>query len=92
VRQRLELVLGEPKTHKNWFDKFFNLRYRIAHGSMAILRPGGLEDEDDPVTNQHIDGFNSPIDEAVAVLLAVLQDLIQSNTREYHFPQSMVRA
>jgi hypothetical protein len=39
VKQRLELVLGEPKTHKSWFNKFYDLRHRIAHGSMALLRP-----------------------------------------------------
>ena len=35
VKQRLELVLGEPKTHKNWFNKFYDRRSHIAHGSSA---------------------------------------------------------
>ncbi|MFN6566053.1 hypothetical protein [Dendronalium sp. ChiSLP03b] len=91
LKQRLELVLGTPKSHKNWFSKFYSRRSQIAHGSMPILRPNNLYDWDEPSIEEFIQEFYEPIDEAVAVLLAVLQDLIRNNAREYCFMQEVFR-
>ncbi|BCL34510.1 HEPN domain-containing protein [Nostoc sp. MS1] len=91
LKQRLELVLGTPQSHKNWFSKFYNRRSQIAHGSAAILRPNDLYHWDDPSIEEYIEEFYGPIDEAVAVLLAVLQDLIRSDAREYCFLQEVKR-
>ncbi|RCJ29027.1 hypothetical protein A6770_01130 [Nostoc minutum NIES-26] len=91
LKQRLELVLGTPQTHKNWFSKFYNRRSQIAHGSMPILRPSDLYDRDESSIEDYIEEFYGSIDEAVAVILAVLQDLIRNNAREYCFLQNVVR-
>lgn len=91
LRQRLELVLGSPTTHKNWFQRFYERRSKIAHGITPVLRPGRLFDEDDSSPGGYMDDFFVPIDEAIAVLLAVLQDLVKSGAMEYRFTQHVQR-
>lgn len=58
---------------------------------MPILRPSDLYDRDDPSIENYIEEFYGSIDEAVAVILAVLQDLICNNAREYCFLQNVFR-
>ena len=91
LRQRLELVLGEPSTHQNWFNRFYERRSRIAHGSAPVLRPGSYAHEDHPEVADYIKSHWEPLDEALAVFMAVLQDLVIHNAREYVFLQEALR-
>jgi hypothetical protein len=84
LRARLEALLGEPPLHRGWFTKFYDLRSRIAHGGIPMLRPGAYFDWDDSAAvRKYITEFWSPVDTAIAVLLATLQDLIARGSRGY---------
>lgn len=92
LRKRLAAVLGEPASHKKWFSQFYELRSRIAHGDVPLLRPGGFYDVgQNQEVEKYIAEFFKPVDEAVGVLLSVMQDLILSGSRGYRFEQHVVR-
>lgn len=91
LKQRLELVLGRPETHGRWFTKFYALRSRIAHGAMPVMRPGSFYQDDDPEVLNYRDSVLTPVDEAVAVLVALLQDLATHGSYEYVFVQEVLR-
>lgn len=91
LKNRLGIVLGMPKTHNNWFNKFYQRRSKIAHGSMPVLRPGKVYDEADSDAEKFILEFYQPLDEGISVLLALLQDLIKSSSRGYLFPETLER-
>lgn len=92
LHQRMEAVLGAPMSHKRWFNKFYDLRSRIAHGDVPVLRPGKYYDiGESSQIEQYIAEFWEPMDQAVAALLAVLQDLVIHNSRSYRFEQQVLR-
>lgn len=91
LRQRIETVLGQSQTHKRWFSKFYELRSRIAHGSIPVLRPAYCNIDHSQAVEDYIAQFWEPIDQAIAVLLAILQDLIINESRGYHFGQQVTR-
>lgn len=85
LRTRLELVLGEPPTHQKWFNKFYAQHSRIAHGSAPILRPGWYAQDDHPEVLDYLDSYFVPLDEALAVLMAIVQDLVLHRSHRYAF-------
>ena len=92
LRQRIELVVGTPPNGRRWFSRFYDLRSHVAHGSVPLLRPGRLYDiGEDQEVESHIDEFVKPAHEAVAVLLAILQDLARARARRYQFTQTVIR-
>jgi hypothetical protein len=91
LRERLELVLGIPATHSKWFSKFYERRSRIAHGSAPVFRPGGYAHDDNKAVEEYFQSYCVPIDEAVAVLLGILQDLVRHDARQYVFLQEALR-
>jgi hypothetical protein len=91
LRKRLELVLGAPATHSNWFNKFYERRSRIAHGSAPVFRPRDYTHDENEAVAKYFQCYLAPIDEAFAVLLAILQDLVTHDARQYSFPQEVLR-
>jgi hypothetical protein len=91
LRQRLELVLGVPPIKRNWFSRFYDLRSRIAHGDYPLLCPGDYLNVDPPEVDEYVATFFEPTDEAVAVLVSLLQDLAATNARRYLFEQQVHR-
>ena len=100
LKQRLEILVGPPPTHKKWFDQLYELRSRIVHGVAEVPRPVGIRRENDPADRLRMvdpavrkQGEEMARNEgrAVAVLLALLQDMVVHNTRAYNFEQQLVR-
>lgn len=91
VRERLEQVIGAPTTSKKWFNTFYNLRSRIVHGDAPVIRPGGFHGLADPRVKQIRDEAGELEWRAVAALLALLQDMVMTNTRAYQFEQRLIR-
>jgi len=87
LRERIDEVLGAPQSHKRWLTKFYDLRSRIAHGSSPMLRPGEMFDWDKKENIEFFHSYLDPVRRSIAVLLAVLQDLIVTDSDEYTFRQ-----
>jgi hypothetical protein len=92
LRHRIEAVLGIPRDNKKWFSRLYELRSRIAHGGVPLLRPGEYyEMGDNAIVEKHIAEYFAPADQATAVMLALLQDMAKARCRAYSFTQSVVR-
>ena len=91
LKRRLGLVLGQPSSHKNGLSKFYDLRSRIIHGDHPIIRPTHYQELDEDVEN-HISEYFTPIDKTLAVILAILQDLIIHSSIEYEFKETFNRS
>jgi hypothetical protein len=91
LRERIDALLGSPQSHKRWISSFYQLRSRIAHGSAPLLRPGRYS-----FGEEHHNKFYAErsklVDQALAVLLAVMQDMILTETRQYRFAQQVIRS
>ena len=100
LKQRLEIVLGSPPTHKKWFDRLYESRSRIIHGVAEVPRPVRLDRKHGPA-NPRWAGHPAVRKQeeetaflegrAVAALLALLQDMVVHNTRAYGFEEQLVR-
>jgi hypothetical protein len=86
VKKRIEAVLGEPPTHRDWFSKLYATRSRIAHGSEAIARPGDWFFDLPPIQDYIADTWPS-LDQIVAIHLALLQDLITHDASAFRFAE-----
>lgn len=86
LRERIALVLGVPESNKKWLSKFYDLRSRAAHGDLPLIRPKiGFPDE----ISGYLLTYVKPIDQAVAVLWSLLQDMIIHDSDGYEFSQQM---
>lgn len=92
VRSRLEAILGAPTDDAHWFARLYELRCRIAHGGMTVARPGVVLDigEDEALEGHHAKLWR-PVDESIALLIALLQDLVKSSAAGYEFGQAVAR-
>jgi len=92
LQQRIEAVIGTPASRKRWFTKFYDLRSRVAHGDVPMLRPGKYYDiGESRQIEDYIAEFWEPMDQAISALLATLQDLIRHRSRGYRFEQQVHR-
>ena len=88
----LEAILGEPPNDRRWFSRLYELRCRIAHGGITVARPGIVFDiGENEAVEAHLTEFFRPTDEAIAVLIAVMQDLVRSFAAGYEFAQAVAR-
>jgi hypothetical protein len=86
LRARVEMILGEPVTHKRWLTDFYGLRSRIVHGAFPILRPGGFVEEEELERHEH--ELLRTIDRAIAVVLCLLQKLVVANATGFRFSET----
>ena len=100
LKQRMDILVGSPQTQKKWFDQLYELRSRIVHGDAEVPRPVGTYRENDPAARLRMidpalrkrrEEMARNEGRAVAVLLALLQDMVVHNTRAYKFEQRLVR-
>jgi hypothetical protein len=81
-RRRLNLLLGEFPEAPDWFDKLYDARSRLAHGSAPIIRPDEMAFEN-PEVKALLEQMFGPEWEATAALLALLQDLVRRDAHAY---------
>ena len=92
ARNRLEAILGQPSNDRRWFARLYERRCRIAHGGITVARPGIIFDigESEALEAHHADFFRAT-DESIAVLIAVVQDLVCSFAAGYEFTETVAR-
>ncbi|MFN8497967.1 MAG: hypothetical protein U0641_08930 [Anaerolineae bacterium] len=90
LKNRIHRVLGLPDTHKKWFNKFYDIRSRVAHGNLPMLRPGDFNWDTPDVLNYR-EAYLDPMDRAIGVLIAIIQDLVVSDARTYRFSEQFAR-
>lgn len=94
LNQRLNLVLGVPVTNKTWLTSdpkgFYALRSAIAHGR-TMIRPGVLQDNEGKTMDTIFETYIIAAERPIAVLIAILQDLVQNQSLGYDFVQRFKR-
>ena len=85
VKRRVESVLGAPSTHKNWYSALHRTRSLLAHGAAPLMRPGRWLSEDEP--SGEVTKYLNQIEQACAVLLALIQALVLKNARTFEISE-----
>jgi hypothetical protein len=89
LRERITLVLGSPVKHKNWINKFYDIRSRIIHGDHPLLRDDYSETHE--YTEEFWPLYTEYSEKAFLVIIATIQDLIIHSAKGYQFKQSLER-
>ncbi|AZZ95151.1 hypothetical protein EUZ85_01405 [Hahella sp. KA22] len=91
LRERVSLVLGRPPESADCFKELYRLRHALFLGEHPVRRPTlGYHDADEEI-KQQLSQHNSGVEKAIAVVLALVQDLIETQSREYAFTEQMSR-
>lgn len=90
IKRKIKALLGEPFKERSWIDKFYNIRSDIVHGDYPIIRPGySRNDESIKKAEIQVDEIMEYTYKGIAVILAILQDLIISSANSYEFKESI---
>lgn len=91
IRERVIAALGKPGDRADSFNELYRLKESLLRGDYPVRRPALIVHEaDDPVLQQ-LEMHNSPVEQGAAIVLAMIQDLVNSNAAEYQFTQHVNR-
>lgn len=92
LRERVIAALGKPTDQADSFNELYRLKDSLLRGDYPVRRPALIVHEaDDPVLQQ-LEMHNSPVEQGAAIVLALIQDLINHDAAEYRFTQQLSRA
>ena len=88
MSDRIHAILGEPPSHKNWLTKIYQMRSKIVHGDVPSIRVGcqGYN-----TIEYMIKKYELASNRGITVIIAILQDLIETNSKRYVFPTRVQR-
>ena len=91
VRERVVAALGQPGSRADSFNELYRLKESLLRGDYPVHRPALIVHEaDDPILQQ-LEMHNSPVEQGAAIVLALIQDLVNHNAGEYRFTQQISR-
>lgn len=85
IKRRVEFVLSAPNTNKGWYNELHKTRSKLAHGAAPLVRPGSWLREEEP--GGEVLKYLDQIDQACAVLLALIQALVLKNARTFQISE-----
>ncbi len=91
LRERVSLILGRPPESADCFKELYRLREALFKGEHPVRRPALVYHNADEEIMQQLAQHNSGVEKALAVVLSLLQDLVQSNSDGYQFSEQMQR-
>ena len=91
VRDRVVSILGEPSPKADSFNELYRLKKAMIRGDLPVRRPALTFHDADEEILQQLEAHNSPIEQALAVLLGMLQDLVINNAKGYKFSEQVTR-
>lgn len=84
LKERIQLLLGEPKSNKKWLSKFYDIRSRIIHGDLPVTRNSW---EYNFYTEEFIEEYLLPFHQALSVYLSIIQKMSKKNCNGFLFKQ-----
>ena len=91
IRDRVVAALGKPSARADSFNELYRLKERLVRGDYPVRRPALIVHEaDDPILQQ-LEMHNSPVEQGAAIVLALIQDLVNHGAGEYQFTQHISR-
>ncbi len=91
IRERVVSILGEPDLKADSFNELYRLKNAMIRGDLPSRRPALVFHDADEEILQQLEVHNSPIEQALAALLGMLQDLVLNNAKGYKFSEQMAR-
>lgn len=91
VRDRVVSILGEPSAKADSFNELYRLKDAMINGELPVRRPALVFHDADEEILQQLEAHNSPIEQALAVLLGMLQDLVSQGAKGYKFTEQVTR-
>lgn len=91
VRDRMVAILGDPTPKADSFNELYRLKRAMIRGDLPVRRPSLTFHDADEEILQQLEAHNSPIEQALAVLLGVLQDLVINKANGYQFSEQFSR-
>jgi hypothetical protein len=86
LKKRITLILGEPLNTRRWLKEFYNIRSEFVHGKVEILRVSAYWSLDEKI-EKYQEKFIVPVDRALAVFIALLQQMAKNNIEEFIFTE-----
>lgn len=91
VRDRIIAILGAPTAKADSFNELYRLKHAMVRGDLPVRRPALTYHDADEQILQQLEAHNSPIEQALAVLLGLLQDLVKNSANGYQFSEQFNR-
>ena len=93
LKERIVLLHGQPAEHKNWVNKFYDLRSRIIHGDHPVFRPTPLDHLTDSQEygEKYFPVYEDHSVRAFLLIIVTIQDLIRNSAKGYTFKQDVER-
>lgn len=91
LRERIAAVLGSPSTRAGSFTELYRMKHAMIRGDHPIKRPPIVIHDADEEILQQLEQHNSPLEQAMAIVLALLQDLVSANAAGYRYTEQVHR-
>lgn len=91
MRRRAQMALGELPEAADSLAELYEVRYNLFHASAPVHRPPLVSHNISEALRQQLGQHNTAVESGTALVLALLQDLISSNSIAYEFRESLSR-
>ncbi|OUS29251.1 hypothetical protein A9Q99_09060 [Gammaproteobacteria bacterium 45_16_T64] len=91
LRERISIILGHPSDKADSFNELYRMKHSLIRSEQPIKRPAVIYHDSDDEIIQQLEMHNSPVEQALAIVLALIQDLVIHNSSSYHFSERVVR-
>lgn len=91
IRNRLQMVLGKLPEAADCFVELYEVRHSLFHANQPVHRPPLICHTTAKAQRKQLGQHNTAVESGTILVLALLQDMIESGTRRYEFHESLNR-
>jgi hypothetical protein len=91
LRERIAVVLGTPTAKAGSFTELYRVKKAMIQGEHPVKRPPIVIHDADEAILKQLEQHNSPVEQALAIVLALLQDLACNQSSGYRFSEQVTR-
>ncbi len=91
LRERISIILGQPSDKADSFNELYRMKQSLIRSEQPVRRPALVYHDADDEILQQLEMHNSPVEQALAIVLALLQDLVVNKCNSYQFSEQVTR-
>lgn len=91
LRERISIILGQPSDKADSFNELYRMKQSLIRSEQPVRRPALVYHDADDEILQQLEMHNSPVEQALAIVLALLQDLVINKCSAYQFSEQVTR-
>jgi len=91
MRRRAQMALGKMPEAADSLAELYEVRYNLFHANAPVHRPPLFSHNTAEALRQQLGQHNTAVESGTALVLALLQDLISSNSTAYDFRETLSR-